>query len=136
VVAADERESDVRAILNFGHTFGHALETLTSYSTLLHGEAVAIGMVQAADLSARQGLWSWAEARRVKAAIRSLGLPVVPPRLDPDAVLAAMGLDKKVVSGRLRLVLGTAIGRVITTEEIDGDALLQTLSAAEQLCTG
>jgi 3-dehydroquinate synthase len=136
VVAADEREADLRAILNFGHTFGHALETLTGYTTLLHGEAVAIGMVLAADLSARQGMLGWAEARRVKQAVAALGLPVRAPQLPAPDVIAAMGMDKKVVSGRLRLVLATAIGQVTTTEDIDGEALLHTLAAGERLCDG
>jgi 3-dehydroquinate synthase len=136
VVAADEREADLRAILNYGHTFGHALETLTGYATLLHGEAVAIGMVQAADLSARQGMLTWPEARRIKEAVAALGLPVRPPEVAAAEMIAAMGLDKKVVSGRLRLVLATAIGTVRTTEDIDGDALLDTLAAGERLCDG
>jgi len=134
VVAADEREADLRAILNFGHTFGHALETLTGYQTLLHGEAVAIGMVLAADLSARQGLLAWAEAARVRAAVAALGLPVLPPPLPADAVIAAMSLDKKVVSGRLRLILASAIGKVIITEDVNEQALLDTLAARERLC--
>jgi 3-dehydroquinate synthase len=93
-------------------------------------------MVQAADLSARQGLLTWPEARRIKAAVAALGLPVRPPEVDAAEMIAAMGLDKKVVSGRLRLVLATAIGAVRTTEDIDGDALLDTLAAGERLCDG
>jgi 3-dehydroquinate synthase len=136
VVAADEREADLRAILNFGHTFGHAIETLTGYRTLLHGEAVGIGMVLAADLSARQGMLSWAEARRIKNAVAALNLPVQPPELPASDMIAAMGMDKKVVSGRLRLVLASAIGQVTTTEDIDGQALLDTLAAGGRLCDG
>jgi 3-dehydroquinate synthase len=136
VVAADEREADLRAILNFGHTFGHALETLTGYQALLHGEAVAIGMVLAADLSARQEMLSWSDARRIKEAVAALELPVQPPDLPAADMIAAMGMDKKVVSGRLRLVLATAIGQVTTTEDIDGQALLDTLAAGGRLCGG
>jgi len=136
VVAADERETDLRAILNFGHTFGHALETLTGYQLLLHGEAVAIGMVLAADLSARQGMLPWSAARRVKMAVAALGLPVQPPILPGTDMVAAMGMDKKVVNGQLRLVLATAIGQVTTTEDIDGQALLDTLAAGGRLCDG
>jgi len=136
VVAVDEREAGLRAILNFGHTFGHALETLTGYRTLLHGEAVAIGMVQAADLSARQGMLSWSDARRIKEAVAALELPVRPPDLPAADMIAAMGMDKKVMSGRLRLVLATAIGQVTTTEDIDGHALLDTLAAGGRLCDG
>ena len=134
VVAEDERETDVRAILNFGHTFGHALETLTGYQQFLHGEAVAVGMVMAADLSARQGLLGWSDARRIKAAVQALGLPVTPPDLSAETMIDAMGMDKKAVSGRLRLVLATAIGRVMVTEDIDRAALLATLGAGGRLC--
>jgi 3-dehydroquinate synthase len=129
VVAADEREGGLRAILNFGHTFGHALETLTGYQALLHGEAVAIGMVLAADLSHRQGLLAAADARRIRALLEALELPVVPPPLAPDDVVAAMGMDKKVLDGRLRLVLAEALGRVVVTDAVDGDALRATLTA-------
>jgi 3-dehydroquinate synthase len=122
VVAADEREAGLRAILNFGHTFGHAIETLTGYQRLLHGEAVAIGMVMAADLSVRQGLLSGAEA------------PVAPPALPSQDMLAAMGMDKKVLDGRLRLVLAEALGNVLVTETVDSAALRQTLSAGDRLC--
>jgi 3-dehydroquinate synthase len=136
VVAADEREGGLRAILNFGHTFGHALETLTGYHALLHGEAVAIGMVMAADLSTRQGLLGASEARRIKDVLRAMGLPVAPPAVAPGDMLDAMGLDKKVRDGRLRLVLAEALGRVIVTEDVDVGALQETLSAGERLCDG
>jgi 3-dehydroquinate synthase len=134
VVAADEREAGLRAILNFGHTFGHAIETLTGYQRLLHGEAVAIGMVMAADLSVRQGLLSGAEARRIKSVLRDVGLPVAPPALPSQDMLAAMGMDKKVLDGRLRLVLAEALGNVLVTETVDSAALRQTLSAGDRLC--
>ena len=134
VVAEDEREAGLRAILNYGHTFGHALETLTSYERLLHGEAVAVGMVMAADLSLRQGLLTPREARRIKALLQRLDLPVVPPALPADDMLAAMSLDKKVQQGRLRLVLVEALGAVTVTENIDADALRQTLGAGKRLC--
>ncbi|MEZ5561009.1 MAG: 3-dehydroquinate synthase [Pseudomonadales bacterium] len=136
VVAADERESDLRAILNFGHTFGHAIETLTGYQRYLHGEAVAVGMVMAADLSARQGLLGRGDARRVRTLLEALHLPVLPPALDTDAMLDAMGMDKKVVTGRLRLVLAEAIGRVLVTEDIDEVLLRETLRAGARLCDG
>ena len=134
VVAADEREADLRAILNFGHTFGHALETLCGYGTLLHGEAVAIGMVQASDLSVRQGLMDRAAAARVKALLSALGLPVAAPMLPQADVLEAMGADKKAVNGRLRLILATGIGNVFATEDIDGESLQHTLAAGSRLC--
>lgn len=136
VVAADEREGGVRAILNFGHTFGHAIETLTGYRLVLHGEAVSMGMVMAADLSARQGLLSWAEAARIRRVLGTLGLPVVAPSLPVADMSAAMGLDKKVVDGRLRLVLAQAIGQVTVTDAVDNNALAATLAAGDELCNG
>ncbi len=136
VVAADEREGGLRAILNFGHTFGHAIETLTGYQQYLHGEAVAMGMVMAADLSARQGLLAWSEARALRDLLQALDLPVTPPDLSPEDMLAAMGLDKKVVDGRLRLVLASEIGRVMVTEDVDLTLLQQTLTAGARLCDG
>jgi len=137
VVAQDEREGGVRAILNFGHTFAHALEVLTGYRTLLHGEAVGIGMVMAADLSARQGWLSGAQAQRIKRVVGGFGLPVAPPPLAAEDMLRAMGMDKKVVDGRLRLVLARAIGEVVVTEDVEMSALEQTLTAAaDDLCHG
>ncbi|MEQ8857094.1 MAG: 3-dehydroquinate synthase [Pseudomonadales bacterium] len=134
VVAADEREGGLRAILNFGHTFGHAIETLTGYDKLLHGEAVAVGMVMAADLSARQGMLIAPDARRVKALLAALDLPVTPPQLAAADMCSAMGMDKKVLDGRLRLVLAEALGRVVVTEAIDQAALEATLAAGGRLC--
>jgi 3-dehydroquinate synthase len=136
VVAADERESGMRAVLNFGHTFGHAIETLTGYKRYLHGEAVAIGMIMAADLSARQGPMSWKEALEIRRLVASFGLPEAPPPLVASELIHAMGADKKVVNGRLRLVLAEAIGRVRVTEEVDMSALRETLMAGERLCYG
>jgi 3-dehydroquinate synthase len=134
VVSADEREAGLRAILNFGHTFGHALETLTGYQELLHGEAVAIGMVMAADLSARQGLLPGQQARRIKAVLRAMALPVEPPDVASSAMIEAMGLDKKVQDGRLRLVLAEGLGKTVVTDRIDAGALQETLKAGERLC--
>ena len=136
VVARDERESGLRAILNFGHTFGHALESLTGYKQLLHGEAVATGMVMAADMSCRLGWLSAAAARQIKQAVACLGLPVCPPDLPVNDMLQAMGLDKKVVDGRLRLVLARGIGEVVVADDFDLGALRETLSAGELLCDG
>ena len=137
VVMDDERETGLRAILNFGHTFGHAIETLTNYRTYLHGEAVAIGMVMAADLSVRVGSLQLEDAQRIKRVLQSLDLPVCPPtELSDDVMHRAMGMDKKVVDGKLRLVLAETIGRVIVTEEIDASALRATLNAGDVLCDG
>ncbi|MGE0624250.1 MAG: 3-dehydroquinate synthase [Pseudomonadales bacterium] len=136
VVAEDERESGRRAILNFGHTFGHAIEALTGYRRYLHGEAVAIGMVMAADLSARCGLLPKADAVRIAALIRRFSLPAVPPEIGVEDMLGAMGMDKKVVDGTLRLVLARAIGDAFVTSSFPRDALQATLSAGEGLCDG
>jgi 3-dehydroquinate synthase len=136
VVAQDETEVGIRAILNFGHTFGHALEALTGYRMLLHGEAVAIGMVMAADLSARQGLLAVADAQRIKRVVAGFGLPVAPPPVGDEDMLRSMGMDKKVVDGTLRLVLARCIGEVVVTEEIDPLALRETLKALDELCHG
>jgi 3-dehydroquinate synthase len=136
VVADDERESGRRAILNYGHTFGHAIEALTGYSEYLHGEAVAIGMVQAADLSARLGLLTWDDARRIRTLLARFDLPVVPPDLDAQSMLNAMGMDKKVVDGTLRLILARRLGEAFVSSDVPQDALLATLTAGESLCDG
>lgn len=136
VVARDERESGLRAILNFGHTFGHALESLTDYKLLLHGEAVATGMVMAADMSHRLGWLSADAAQQIKQALARLGLPVCPPALPAADMLRAMGMDKKVVDGKLRLVLAKGIGEVVVADDFAHDALQETLSAGESLCDG
>jgi 3-dehydroquinate synthase len=134
VVAVDEREDGVRAILNYGHTFGHAIETLTRYE-YLHGEAVAIGMVMATDLSMRSRLLARAEGKRIKALIAAFGLPVVPPgNVTPDAMRSAMGMDKKTIDGRLRLILARALGDAFVTEKFEPGALTETLSAHGGLC--
>ena len=137
VVAADEREGGVRAILNFGHTFGHAIETHTGYSQWLHGEAVAVGMVMAADLSQRLGWIPAADAARIRALVAAAGLPdQPPPDLGPDAFLELMAVDKKVVDGRLRLVLLEGPGEAVISGETDPTALRATLQAADELCRG
>ncbi|HZT56502.1 MAG TPA: 3-dehydroquinate synthase [Burkholderiaceae bacterium] len=111
VVAQDERENDLRAILNFGHTFGHAIETGLGYGEWLHGEAVGCGMVMAADLSARLGLIDAAYAGRIRAVIERAGLPVVGPRLGASRYLELMRLDKKAEAGEIRFVVIEAPGR-------------------------
>ncbi len=138
VVAEDEREQGLRAILNYGHTFGHALENLAGYGTLRHGEAVAIGMVQAADFAARLGLFAQVDAQRVKALIARVGLPVAPgAELAADDLVAAMALDKKTIDGTLHFVLPSAIGTV-AVHDINTDAqikaLKETLGSGALLC--
>jgi 3-dehydroquinate synthase len=136
IVGADERESGERAILNFGHTFGHALEAVTGFSVMLHGEAVAIGMVMAADLSARLGRMSVDDARRVKRLIARTGLPTAPPALDSAALLDAMTMDKKSVDGRIRLVLADGIGMADVVDGVERALIVATLGRGERLCGG
>jgi 3-dehydroquinate synthase len=112
IVAADEREGGVRALLNLGHTFGHAIETGVGYGAWLHGEAVATGMLMAADLSARLGQLAPAEVDRIQALLMRAGLPVqAPASLNAERFLELMAVDKKVQAGQLRLVLLRGIGR-------------------------
>ena len=111
VVEQDEREADVRAILNFGHTFGHAIETGLGYGTWLHGEAVGCGMVMAADLSARLGLIDGAYAQRIRSIVERAGLPVFGPRLGVARYAELMRLDKKAQAGETRFVVIEAPGR-------------------------
>lgn len=119
IVEKDEKEDNLRAILNFGHTVGHAVESLTNYKAYKHGEGVAIGMVAAADLSCAMGLLSKEEGKRIKTLIKGIGLPTLLPSLDLDQLILALFHDKKVLSDKLRFVLSTEIGRVIISEEID-----------------
>tara|TARA_S200000501_G_scaffold363166_1_gene393584 strand:- start:21675 stop:22754 length:1080 start_codon:yes stop_codon:yes gene_type:complete len=129
VVAADEREGGFRAILNLGHTFGHAIETATEYKAWLHGEAVGFGMIMALDLSTRLGLINASVLERTIALIGAAGLPVSAPANLPtsDAILGLMGMDKKVLDGHLRLVLLRAIGDAFVSNDFDADLLKQTL---------
>jgi 3-dehydroquinate synthase len=113
VVGQDERESGLRAILNFGHTFGHAIETGLGYGAWLHGEAVACGMLIAADLSARLGMINAAEVNRLESLLRRAGLPVRAPDLGQERWMALMGRDKKAEGGALRFVLLESIGRAV-----------------------
>lgn len=125
VVAEDEREAGRRAILNFGHTFGHAIENCLGYGEWLHGEAVAAGMVMAAELSRLDD----SEAARIRALISNGGLPVAPPGVGAEKLLQAMGRDKKVLNKALRFVLLKQLGDACVTTEYD-DALLQDICKA------
>lgn len=112
VVAGDEREAGDRALLNFGHSFAHALETLTGYKRYLHGEAVAIGMLVAARLSEQRGLCAPGLSDRLGKLLQSFGLPIdMPDHAHPDEILALMKLDKKVIAGSYRLILLKTAGR-------------------------
>jgi 3-dehydroquinate synthase len=133
-VAADEREGGVRALLNLGHTFGHALEAAVGYSdALLHGEAVAIGMVLAFDLSVRLGLCPAEDAARVRRHLAAVGLPVDPPgglSRSPAQLVELMGQDKKVRDGRIAFVLARGIGRAFLADDIDPVAVRDLLGRA------
>ena len=129
VVARDEHEHGERALLNFGHTFGHALETATGYGTLLHGEAVAIGMLLAARLSSALDFAPIGDARRLEALLSAFGLPVRPPPSDPQRLLELMRLDKKNLAGTLRLILWRGIGRAEIVPGVDEGAILGLLGA-------
>lgn len=131
IVAADERESGRRALLNLGHTFGHAIETGTGYGNWLHGEAVATGMVMAADLSARHGWLPQSDVERTATLLHRAGLPVAPPpEMSEQQFLDLMAVDKKAVDSGLRLVLLKSIGTAIVTAGYRPELLLATLSAA------
>jgi 3-dehydroquinate synthase len=123
IVAQDEREQGPRALLNLGHSFGHAIEAGAGYGRVLHGEAVATGLVLAAEFSARSGRLPAADAARVRALVTRAGLPADPPRIGRARMLELMGMDKKVAGGRLRLVLLDAIGAATATDDYPQDAL-------------
>lgn len=128
VVAADELESGRRALLNLGHTFGHAIETATGYGNWLHGEAVAAGMCMAARFSQRLGWISPDAADRAERLVERAGLPVRPPAdIGRERFLELMAVDKKVLDDRLRLVLLKDLGNAVVTEEFDLQALKDTL---------
>ncbi|WBU42018.1 MULTISPECIES: 3-dehydroquinate synthase [Marinobacter] len=128
VVAADEREGGLRAILNLGHTFGHAIETYAGYGSWLHGEAVGTGMMMASDLSRREGMISADDHQRAVALIRRAGLPERAPKgMTPDDFMSLMAVDKKNVDGNLRLVLMRALGDAFVTADASPDNLRETL---------
>ncbi len=129
VVALDEREGGVRATLNLGHTFGHAIETHAGYGRWLHGEAVGTGMLMAGDLSARLGWIDEQDRDRLFAIVRRAGLPLTPPEgMSPDRFMELMAVDKKNVDGSLRLVLLQALGKAVVTSEFDHRCLQETLA--------
>ena len=129
IVANDEKEQGERALLNLGHTFGHAIESYLGYGVWLHGEAVATGMVMAADLSHRMGWISQADLERTKNIIQRAHLPVACPQIPLDEFLAYMAHDKKVLDGQLRLVLMKQLGQAIITREFDVEQMKQAILA-------
>ena len=127
IVAKDERESGIRAILNFGHTFGHVIETHEGYGNWLHGEAVAAGMVQAAVLSQRMGWLTSDDVDRIKRILLLANLPIVPPLIAVDTALSLMGHDKKVKHGQIRLILLKSLGDAVLTNDFDPELLTDVL---------
>ncbi|MCV6603812.1 MAG: 3-dehydroquinate synthase, partial [Porticoccaceae bacterium] len=130
IVSQDEREGGVRALLNFGHTFGHAIEAAGQYKEWLHGEAVAAGMVMAGDLSVRLGWLSEQQLERLRGLIELFGLPIAAPqKFSTEQLLELMAVDKKATDGGLRLVLLKSIGEAVVTTAYSREQLCETLNA-------
>jgi len=126
IVAADERETASeggRALLNLGHTFGHAIEAAEGYGSWLHGEAVAAGMLLAAEFSRRLGWIDASDVERVRRVLQRTELPTVAPRIGAARALALMGMDKKVIGGRIRLVLLRRLGEAVVTGDYPAEVL-------------
>jgi len=132
IVADDERESGVRALLNFGHTFGHAIEAGSGYGAWLHGEAVAAGMVMASELSQRIGNIQKSDVARVRDLLRRAGLPVAGPALPPDRLLDLMAVDKKAAKGKGRFIVLEAIGRAALRGDLAESEIRAAIVAALQ----
>ncbi|MGP1684916.1 MAG: 3-dehydroquinate synthase, partial [Giesbergeria sp.] len=131
VVAEDEREAGVRALLNFGHTFGHAIESALGYGKWLHGEAVAAGMATAADLSRRMGFIAQADVDRVIALLKRARLPVAQPGIAPARLLESMAVDKKTEAGKLRFVLLDRIGAASIRTDVPAGLLQEVLASSD-----
>jgi 3-dehydroquinate synthase len=132
IVSKDEKEAGLRALLNYGHTIGHAVESLTNYKVVNHGEGVAIGMVAAAQIAAELGLWEGAHPPRQLALLEKTSLPTrLPPGLDLDAILAALQTDKKVEAGKVRFVLPTQIGAATVTDQVPASTIRQVLQSMQ-----
>ena len=130
VVAVDEKESGERALLNLGHTFGHAIENGMGYGVWLHGEGVAAGTMLAAQMSQRMGWLLTDDVKRIEQIFKAAKLPVDAPDLGVEKYLDLMGLDKKVADGKIRLILLQAIGKAVMTGDYPQDKLLETLAIA------
>jgi 3-dehydroquinate synthase len=127
VVAQDEQESGLRAILNYGHTFAHAFEMLTGYRRYRHGEAVAVGMMAAGGLACDLGMMDEAGVRRQKALLNAFGLPTTVTGLDPQEIIKAFAFDKKARRGKPVFVLPQRIGKVRLVTDVDSKTLRQSL---------
>jgi len=128
IVGRDEHERGDRALLNLGHTFGHAIESATGYSTWLHGEAVGAGMLMAAAMSRECGFLGATDVARLRALLHRVGLPIAAPDVSPAAAMEHMKIDKKVKAGRMRFVLLKRIGAAIVTADFPPEALQTTLT--------
>ena len=129
IVAKDEKESGLRMVLNYGHTFGHALEAMTHYNRYRHGEAVSIGMHCAAQLATNLRMFSETDFQRQRALLKRAKLPITfPTDLTPEALCDAMYLDKKTLGGKLRLILPTRIGEVVIHDDVDDRHILEAIS--------
>ncbi len=129
VVSQDEKEAGLRAILNYGHTIGHAVESLTGYRVVNHGEGVAIGMVAAGQIAVELGLWDQASAERQRVLLEKTGLPTkLPAGLETEAILETLQTDKKVKLGKVRFVLPTKIGSAIVTDQADDQVIRKVLN--------
>jgi 3-dehydroquinate synthase len=132
VVAADEREAGERALLNFGHTFGHAIEGGAGYGKWLHGEAVSAGMVMAGELSRRLGLISEAEVRRLRSLLERAGLPIAGPKLRPEQMMELMAVDKKAAHGKVRFIVLNSIGAASLRANVDPALVREAIVSAMQ----
>ncbi|MEA5596160.1 3-dehydroquinate synthase [Rivularia sp. UHCC 0363] len=128
VVSKDEKEAGLRATLNYGHTIAHAVESLTGYSVVNHGEAVAIGMVAAGEIAAKLGMWQVEEVQRQNALIEKAGLPIkLPAGLDIAEIIESLQLDKKVKAGKVRFILPTQIGAVTISDQVPSEVIREVL---------
>jgi 3-dehydroquinate synthase len=133
VVSQDEKEANLRAILNYGHTIAHAVESLTGYALINHGEAVGMGMSAAGRIALHLGMWSEDEAHRQDDLITKAGLKVsLPPTLNPDEVIDILQTDKKVKNGQVRFILPTNIGKVVMTDQVKSELILEILAEMMQ----
>ncbi len=133
VVSQDEKEGGIRAILNYGHTIGHGMESLTGYCLVNHGEAVAIGMSIAGKIAVKMGAWSQAESDRQDQLITKAGLPkTVPPMLEIEEILETLKSDKKVKAGKVRFVLPSAIGKATITDQVSSEMITEVIKLCQE----
>ena len=134
VVAADERESGLRAVLNYGHTVGHAIEAATAYQRYRHGEAVAMGMVAAGQIAVRRGLWAAGDRDRQDALLRRLELPWDLRQVDAERILEHTHADKKRTDGRHRFVLPRQLGSAVLVEGITEEEVRAAIGYVQRFC--